>query len=81
MKPKKTDTAAQMAPRKVVTSRAASMSAAFPAGGGGEDLVHLTLQVPSELRRRLKAAAAAGDTSVRAIVTKAIERELDSLTE
>lgn len=80
MKPKKTDTAAQMAPRPTAARKPATMSTAFPGAGGEGDLVHLTLQVPDDLRRRLKAAAAAEGTSVRAIVTAAIERELDSRT-
>lgn len=81
MKAKATDTAAQMAPRTTSNRKPASMSSAFVAGKGEGELVHLTLQVPDDLRRRLKATAAAEGTSVRAIVTQAIERELDSRTE
>ena len=80
MKPKTTDTAAQMAPRSTSKRKPASMSSAFATSAGEGELVHLTLQVPDDLRRRLKATAAAEGTSVRAIVTEAIERELDSRT-
>lgn len=80
MKAKTTDTAAQMAPRPASKRKPASMSSAFTAAKGEGELVHLTLQVPDDLRRRLKATAAAEGTSVRAIVTEAIERELDSRT-
>ncbi|MFQ6486132.1 hypothetical protein [Brachybacterium epidermidis] len=79
MKPKKPDTISQLSPRPKSSAKP-SMSKAFPGNGGGGELVHLTLQVPEELRRRLKATAAAEGTSVRAIVTEALERDLENRT-
>ena len=42
----------------------------------GSDLVHLTVQVPEQTRRRIKTAAARDGVSVREIVLAGIEAEL-----
>lgn len=70
---KKVNTARNMAPRR--QTEASTMKTAFPAPEG-EPLVHLTVQVPESLRRQLKQAAAAADTSIREIVLQGITTEL-----
>lgn len=73
---KKPDPARAMAPRRPSRPQPSSMAQTFTPDAD-QQVVHLTVQVPEQTRRRLKAAAATGGTSVRAIVTAAIERELE----
>ncbi|WP_194165022.1 hypothetical protein [Pseudactinotalea sp. HY160] len=54
------------------------MTEAFTREATGGPLVHLTVQIPEQMRRRLKAAAANDGTSVRAIVEAAIGRDLEN---
>ena len=75
---KKADTARNMAPRRPAS--ASTMKTAFPALEG-EPLVHLTVQVTETLRRELKQAAAADDTSIREIVIQGINAELRKRSE
>lgn len=65
-----------LAPRPART-RTPGMAAALGQQSDREaDLVHLTVQVPEETRRRIKMAAARDGVSVREVVLAGIEAEL-----